>query len=371
MRLLKIKAEGLPLFRETAEINFTAEQRITKDSKEEMYNIFSNTYQNNVISIVGINASGKTSLLKLLAFSINLLGNMPVNTIPCNDILDGISEEDEAVFEICFYSQLKIYCLRTVIKSHKGHFYIADEALISKKVTKLMNKASVFDFSSKADAVRRNVNEAYLLDDMSIIVAYNKKTADIIQVTNMLTENSTSILKFSDYIPEDLLALFDPGIEYLKADSRKGKPEIRLKFKNRAEIILSGFEELNRYLSAGTIKGINIFLYAEKMFKSGGYILIDEIENHLSRKIIFKLINRFQSKRTNPNGAVLIFSTHYSELLDLFERNDNIYIVRNNNGISVKNMTEVLKRNDIKKSEVFQNICSENEADVLSAPLFK
>jgi ABC-type multidrug transport system ATPase subunit len=54
-------------------------------------------------------------------------------------------------------------------------------------------------------------------------------------------------------------------------------------------------------------------------------------------------------------GATIIFSTHYSELLDEFERSDNIYIVRNKNGISAEKLCNLLKRNDIKKSEAFKS----------------
>ena len=52
---------------------------------------------------------------------------------------------------------------------------------------------------------------------------------------------------------------------------------------------------------------------------------------------------------------MLIFTTHYAELLDPFERNDNIYIVRNRNGITAQNLADVLKRNDIKKSEAYES----------------
>ena len=60
-------------------------------------------------------------------------------------------------------------------------------------------------------------------------------------------------------------------------------------------------------------------------------------------------------KKVNPKGAILIFSTHYAELLDEFERNDNIYIVRNRDGITAENLSFILKRNDIKKSEAYQS----------------
>ena len=51
----------------------------------------------------------------------------------------------------------------------------------------------------------------------------------------------------------------------------------------------------------------------------------------------------------------MIFTTHYPELLDEFDRNDGICIVRNRNGIAVENLSHILKRNDIKKSDAYQS----------------
>ena len=61
------------------------------------------------------------------------------------------------------------------------------------------------------------------------------------------------------------------------------------------------------------------------------------------------------NKKINKNGATLIVSTHYPELLDEFERNDSIYIVRNQDGIMAQNLSHSLKRNDIKKSEIYES----------------
>lgn len=54
-------------------------------------------------------------------------------------------------------------------------------------------------------------------------------------------------------------------------------------------------------------------------------------------------------------GKKIRFSTHYAEILDEFERNDSIYIVRNRNGITAENLSTILKRNDIKKSEAYES----------------
>ena len=87
----------------------------------------------------------------------------------------------------------------------------------------------------------------------------------------------------------------------------------------------------------------------------GWYLIVDELENHFNREIVSTLIRFYMDKKVNPKGAMLIFSTHYAELLDEFERNDNVYIVRNRGGITAENLSVILKRNDIKKSEAYQS----------------
>ncbi len=155
--------------------------------------------------------------------------------------------------------------------------------------------------------------------------------------------------------PEELIAFLDPNIDYLKADMDGDEVDIRLKFKDNEELILNSPVRLNEFLSSGTIKGIGIFMSAMFVFQRGGYLIIDELENHFNKEIVATLIRFFMDCKVNSNGAALIFSTHYSELMDEFDRNDNIYITRNKKGITVENLSNILKRNDIKKSEAFQS----------------
>ena len=93
----------------------------------------------------------------------------------------------------------------------------------------------------------------------------------------------------------------------------------------------------------------------KEVLQSGGYLLVDEIENHFNKEIVTTIIRFFMDSRLNKNGGTLIFTTHYSELLDEYDRNDGIHIVRNRNGITVENLSSILKRNDIKKSDAYQS----------------
>lgn len=118
---------------------------------------------------------------------------------------------------------------------------------------------------------------------------------------------------------------------------------------------MNNIVEIEHYLSSGTIKGIGTFTIAREILREGGYLLVDEIENHFNKGIVSTLIRFFKDSQLNKKGGVLFFSTHYPELLDEYDRNDSIFITRNSNGITVENLCTILKRNDIKKSEAYES----------------
>ncbi len=72
--------------------------------------------------------------------------------------------------------------------------------------------------------------------------------------------------------------------------------------------------DLEKYSFLGTIKGIITFSMEKEVLLSGGYLLVDEIENHFNKEIIC-----------------------------------------NRNGITAANLSNVLKRNDIKKSDAYHS----------------
>ena len=360
MKLLKITASNLPLFQDKCEIDFFALQRVSSDNAEQMSRLFSTStqayYQNNVMSFIGINASGKTSILKLISFVCGMLGNQSINNIPYNEVLDGIYNKDKITLDVYFYAENQtVNYLHTIIGKKNGKFIIHDEFLKSKPVSAVKNKASIFDFDDSMPFLTRNNDDDFLLDDVSIMVAFNKKSKDILVVTDMLQYTNINQLSISEDCPPELIAFFDPSVEYLHVKNKEKDTDIRLKFVGKEEMALNRLSDLNRYLSSGTIKGINLFLNAMRAFETGGYLLVDELENHFNHEIISTLIRLYMDKKVNPKGAMLIFSTHYAELLDEFERLDNIYIVRNRGGITAENLSVILKRNDIKKSDAYQS----------------
>ena len=68
MKILRITALGLPLFKEKLDILFYAKQRVCEDDKNALYNMGDNYYLNSSCAFIGINASGKTAVLKLIEY---------------------------------------------------------------------------------------------------------------------------------------------------------------------------------------------------------------------------------------------------------------------------------------------------------------
>ena len=359
MKLLRATAEGLPLFKEKLDICFYAQQRISEEQKEQLHPLFSNVYLNPATGFIGINASGKTSVLKVILLILGIMNNEPINHIDTRDIL---GDAKKTVLNIFFYSETnKEVCrLETIVAARKtkteGIIYsIISERIWSKKTDEIIARKAMLDFDGKEPIMVRSGQEDFLSDDVSIMIALNKKTGENIRIVDLLLFTNINVLPFSEGIPPEVITYLDPTVESLYFDEKDQKEIIRLKFKDKEEIVLNNPLELNNYLSSGTVKGMIIFTLAKEVLQNGGYIVVDEIENHFNKEIVTTLMRFFMDSKLNKNGGTLIFSTHYPELLDEYDRNDSIYITRNRNGITAENLSSILKRNDIKKSDAYQS----------------
>ena len=359
MKLLRITAEGLPLFKEKLDLSFYAQQRLTEEHKEILYPLFSNIYLNPANGFIGINASGKTSVLKVILLVLGIINNEPVNHIQTRDIL-GSSKK--VVFNTYFYSEKnkKICRLETVITARRdkteGIIYnIVSETIWTKRPEEVITRKAMLEFDGKEPDMVRSGQEDFLPDDVSIMIAHNKKYNEHIRIANLLLFTNVNVFPFVGNVPKEIIAFLDSTIESLYFDEMDQKIKIHLKFKGREEIVLNAPVELNTYLLSGTVKGMITFTLAQEVLREGGYLVVDELENHFNKEIVTTLMRFFMDSRLNKKGGTLIFSTHYPELLDEYERNDSIFITRNRHGIVVENLSNILKRNDIKKSDAYQS----------------
>ena len=358
MRILRIRVNGLPLYKNEFDISFFAVQRVHKNHLNSVFNLFGNIYVNTIEAFAGINASGKTTALNVVSFIRLLLSATPLSAEFVPQILgDGIN----TIFDIDFYVDGEIYHLTSEMIKEKNQdgnpkIRIISERLWVKSVTTKINKSNLLDYDENTPIRVRDNSDEYLPEDVSIIIALNKQIQNrsLFVDLAMLTDINL-FLPYRGSIPTEIISLLDPTIEYISVENINDKVITKLKFYGQNELVLLNPTGLNVYLSSGTVKGVRVFSDATRVLKSGGYMIVDEVENHFNRELVASLLRLFLNKNTNPKGAVLIFSTHYPELLDELERNDAVFITRSNEGLTVDNLNTLLNRNDMKKSEVYQS----------------
>lgn len=358
MKILRIRVKGLPLYKNSFDVSFYAVQRVQNNHLNSVFNLFGNIYVNAVEGFAGINASGKTTALKVVSFTSMLLGSAPLSAEFIPQILgDGIN----TVFDIDFYVDGKIYHLTSEMikeKNQDGNYKvrIVSERLWVKSVTTKINKTNLLNYNENTPIRVRDNSDEYLPDDVSIMIAVNKQIQNKTMFVDLaMLTNFNLFLPDGGSVPTEIISLLDPTIEYISVENVNDKVITRLKFYRQKELVLFNPAELNVYLSSGTVKGVRVFSDATRVLKNGGYMIVDEVENHFNRELVVSLLRLFLNKRTNPKGAILIFSTHYPELLDELERNDAVFITRSNEGLTVDNLNTLLNRNDIKKSEIYQS----------------
>lgn len=372
MKVLRIQARGLPLLPHGIDVCLYGQQRVNEKDKESLWDLTPNIFLNPATAFIGLNASGKTTIMNVVRLALGLLQNESINHMSVKHILNGV---DKAVLRIYFAdNQKNVNCLETAIvekrtESDNRFFVIAEEKLWTKPFSRVRTKKQLIDFEGMEPIVERTGTEEYLLDDVSLVIGRNKKNNDSLTVCSLLSYTNENVLPFTENISMEIVKYLDPTVEKLCFEKIQDKTIIRLKFAEKEEIVLNNLKELGLYLSSGTIKGIITFSMAETVLRTGGYLLVDEIENHFNHEIVATMVRLFTDRRLNQKGGVILFTTHYPELLDMFERNDNIYIVRNKGGILPENLSVLLKRNDIKKSEVYRSDFLKGTAPSYSASM--
>ena len=358
MRILRIEADGIFLFNDKVVIDFNAEQRVYPDNAAMLFNPFGKTYTNNVLSFVGVNASGKTTSLKLVSFVMSLLNAEAINNIDARSVLE---RSEKVSLKTYFFDKNRGICLLETtigVTTEEGvadRYTILYEKLFIRTAGSVTSKANLFEFADENLFESRDESQEqfmFLKDDVSIVIALGKSGNVFFRDLTVWTDFNI-LNSFGDF-PAELIQFLDPSIEYIKFNPKESELIVKF-FKDKDSITMRGIQNISHYLSSGTIKGLNVFMHAWIVLIKGGYFIIDEIENHFNKEIVAILIRFFMDKKVNRNGATLIYSTHYVELLDEIDRNDGIYVIRNNDGVSIQKLHHVLKRNDIKKSDVFQS----------------
>ncbi len=360
MKLLRIKLENINIFTEGLEMDFTAADRIMNE--DSVTKINDKLSCQNVIALTGLNASGKTSVLRLVVNVVDLL--VKSTSLNLNTQFKSYPVLREgSIIQVDFITDKKLYRLESYIGTNNRNrmdnneqcFFFSEEIIYSKKLSSLKKKSDVFEYKQDNVLIKRSElekrNELSLLANDISIIAYVTKNKSIF-LEDMIDPILNQIPESIGYIDDSILNLFDNNIleTYIKDGDLniEGAEEEA----NEDSVLIRG-DNLTSILSSGTIKGIQLFNKFINTLKYGGYLVIDEIEQHMNKKLVYFILQLFLDKDINKNGACLIFTTHYPEILDMLDRKDNIYLLTKKKGVcQILRYSDFVSRNDIKKSDV-------------------
>mgnify|MGYP001677991169 CR=1 FL=1 len=359
MKLLRVKASHFKNCRDDFTIDFVAQSKKTAEDKEyELQEITDSLYVFNTAAFIGKNASGKTTAIELLDCCYSILGDFR---------LDGKKYSYENItLEIIFYHENYIYRYRTVLHedSALGNKAIFSNQTLERKKYAKTNIKNIYE----DDQFKPVSGIGILPEDTSIVffVLKKKETRAVYFDSNgegtdtyqLLFKAMKSYSISGEYLT-NIIKIFDETIRGLE---RIDDHNYRLIYQDKEQVLSD--KELIYLLSSGTTKGLLLYILVVASLQNGFDLLIDEVENHFHKTLVENMISLYKDKTVNRKNATLIFTTHYCEVLDLFNRQDNIWISKSDGQVYLSNMYKDYNvRPELLKSRQFYNNAFQTSVD--------
>lgn len=351
MKLLRVKASHFKNCRDDFTIDFIAQSKKTAEDKEyELQEIADSLYVFNTAAFIGKNASGKTTAIELLDCCYSILGDFR---------LEGKKYSYENItLEMIFYHENYIYRYSTVLHEDSA---LGNKAIFSNQTLERKKYAKTSIKNIYEDDQFKPVSGIGILpEDTSIVffVLKKKETRAVYFDSNgegtdtyqLLFKAMKSYSISGEYLT-NIIKIFDETIRGLE---RIDDHNYRLIYQDKEQVLSD--KELIYLLSSGTTKGLLLYILVVASLQNGFDLLIDEVENHFHKTLVENMISLYKDKTVNRKNATLIFTTHYCEVLDLFNRQDNIWISKSDGQVYLSNMYKDYNvRPELLKSRQFYN----------------
>lgn len=351
MKLLYVKSSSFKNSKDDFTISLVAKSKKTAEDKEyELQEIAEGLFVYHTLAFIGKNASGKTTAVELLDCCYSILGDFR---------LEGKHYDYNGIkLDMIFYHDSYLYRYMTTLQTDRSlgnKAVFTEQHIYLKKYYKTKSK-TIFDmegFSELSDL-------GELPEDTSLVFfVLKKRTTRAVYFDSFGNGADTYALLFKalrNYnIPNEIflnvIRIFDENIKRIE---RIDDHNYKLILQEQIQTVSD--KELIYLLSSGTTKGILLYVLMAASLQNGFDLIIDEIENHFHKTLVENMISLYKDKSVNRNNATLIFTTHYCEILDLFNRRDNIWIAKANPKIGLTNMYEDYEiRTELLKSKQFYN----------------
>lgn len=318
MIILNLKADNLMAF-QNFDLNFSYPKKIVNSTIPEEYFITKPNFRyKKLLILIGTNASGKTSIGKLLVAIVNFIRKKE-----SNKILRHIKDNSkEASFEMDFaLDEEKLYRVKCLVKNKKIEKKEEKEIELEVFETKIGTNDSYEKCCKKlkpiileGDSSANNSSNSYI-----------SKLEKIPQFGWLFSfpgdaDSSCSIIKddkgvLEIDILEKVLETLDPSITKVEKSNEVENSYI-IRSTNGDVFVQNGEIKENNLLSSGTKAGIDIAYIISSMKKNDhGFYYCDERFSYIQSDIEMAILGLMME--LIPRNSQLIFTTHNLDILEM------------------------------------------------------
>ena len=336
---------------------------------------------NLVACVIGANGSGKSNFLKAINFVISLVQNSyNYHSDKFLSVQHSLMKDKSTTIEIGFVNNnsnykyfiefnsttiLKEYLKKTVQREVNIFEMARKKNQVEIKSNIKINQTDKDRFASiersHIPLLSSLINTGYITD-MLFFKTIDKGDDNMLKILSVPHKNGLmdalvrqfELVDFQKKLHENQILLkniieifkkIDSSIAEIKtskgefSETKEARYNIDLIHSSKNQkFSLNFFQE-----SHGTQQLILLLVQILPALENGGLVIIDEIESALHPDLTQKLISLFESKKTNPKNAQIIFSTHQHPLI-ANRTKTQIYIAQKDN---VKLATELYRLDDI------------------------
>lgn len=341
--------KNLLSFKDSTEVSF----RLTNHAPDNGMSVVSQTGQRltKAIAVIGPNGSGKTNLLKPLAFLGWFVSSSfqsdPKAKIPVEPHFFGKGSASEFQVEFDADGKLWRYELAVTpdrvlseslhVKTSRLFSYVFVREWLGKGQGYRIKQQNFGFNPSDKEEVRENASLISTAAQYKVPLASQFATLslstninyagrhhfnenDVMQAASYFAGNKTASEQMSGLLRDWDLGLSEVRVKMLDLPNEKGEVQkipfpfgVHRDGKREAELLL--IQE-----SSGTQSAFVLLARLLPVLASGGLAVIDEFEADLHPHMLVPILDLFFSPETNPHNAQIIFTCHSVEVLNLLHK---------------------------------------------------